>query len=177
MDEDPVHGLHGVNHNLTYSYSSSDDSLNNSFSINFHQKQSISAEASLRRTKVKPEITLPPSSSGKDLYEKVPSIRNSPTYRQSSPKKPVDSNDYLQKMYADMDRIDRQLVMVAKAESQEKAAIATIDEIDPEYSEKMEMSNYKASKVFQKSDNQVQKMELMMNNLNQHSQELQNIVR
>ena len=90
---------------------------------------------------------------------------------------PVDREAYLQKMYADMDRIDRQLVMVAKAESQEKAAIATIDEIDPEYSEKMEMSNYKASKVFQKSDNQVQKMELMMNNLNQHSQELQNIVR
>ena len=34
MDEDPVHGLHGVNHNLTYSYSSSDDNLNDSFSIN-----------------------------------------------------------------------------------------------------------------------------------------------
>jgi len=64
MEVDPVYGLSGVDHNLTYSYSSSDDSLNESFSINFSPKHPRSAETSLRRpvsmNKPKPEITLQP---------------------------------------------------------------------------------------------------------------------
>ena len=114
MEVDPVYGLGGVDHNLTYSYSSSDDSLIESFAINFSQKHPRSAETFLRRpvtvTMTKPEITLQPITNS-HLYGPATNIHNKPSFRQSSPKKPVDSSDYLQKMYADMDRIDRQLEM------------------------------------------------------------------
>ena len=173
IDEDTVHGIGGVEHNLTYSYSSSEDSLNESFSINFSQKLPRSAETSLKRpvklTNMKTEIMLQPSRPSKHMYEKVPNIYNRPTYKQSSPRKPVDSPDYLQTMYADMDEIDRKLQMVTKIECEGIVSNAKFDEDDHDYSEKSRKSN--------KSDNQMKKMEDMMSDLNQQSEELHHMFR
>jgi len=173
MEVDPVYGLSGVDHNLTYSYSSSDDSLNESFSISFSPKHPRSADTSLGRgasvNKVKPEITLQPAG---PLYSKL-------QHRQSSPVKPVDSADYLQKMYADMDRIDRQLEMVAKVECEkEKAAIARFDEEDQEDSDHSVVDSVKENKDSpQESDLKIKKIEDMMTDLNRQSEELQKMFR
>ena len=104
------------------------------------------------------------------------------TIRQSSPKKPVDSSDYLQKMYADMDRIDRQLAMVAKVEGEEEKAIITkFDEDDEEYSDRIEVDEYEdnanASLELKDGDIKLQKMEDMMSDLNRQSDELQKLFR
>ena len=61
MDEGPVCGLGGVDHNLTYNYSSSEESLNESFSIVIGQKLPRSADSSMRApalSRPRPEITL-----------------------------------------------------------------------------------------------------------------------
>ena len=185
MEVDPVYGLGVVDQNLTYSYSSSDDSLNESFSINFSPKHPRSAETSLQRpvtvTKPKPEITLQPITTS-HLYGPAKNIHNKPSFRQSSPKKPVDSSDYLQKMYADMDRIDRQLEMVAKVEGENvKANIAKFDEEDEEYSDRIEVDEYEdnanASLELKDGDIKLQKMEDMMSDLNRQSDELQTLFR
>ena len=176
MEVDPVYGLSGVEHNLTYSYSSSDDSLNESFSISFSPKHPRSADTSLGRgstvNKVKPEITLQQVG---PLYTKLQP-------RQSSPVKPVDSADYLQKMYADMDRIDRQLEMVAKVECEkEKAAIARFDEDDQEDSDHSVVTSVKENNTPpvhpQESDLKIKKIEDMMSDLNRQSEELQKMFR
>ena len=116
------------------------------------------------------------------MYEPVPNIYNRPTYRQSSPKKTVDSSDYLQKMYSDMERIDRQLEMVAKIEGDdEKAAIAKFDEDEENNSENYELEsprgNESTSLKFKESDKKFKKMENMMRDVNQQSDELQKLLR
>jgi hypothetical protein len=177
MEVDPVYGLAGVEHNLTYSYSSSDDSLNESFSINFSPKPPRSAEASLARpvsvSKLKPEITLQPKPGGS---------YSQPAFRHSSPAKAVDSSDYLQRMYADMDRIDRQLEMVAQVESEkEKATIATFDEDDHENSDSVMVDSFEDTEhsavTAQESDLKIKKIEDMMTDLNRQSEELQSMFR
>lgn len=184
MEVDPVYGLEGVDHNLTFSYSSSDDSLNESFSINFSPQPPRSADTSLPRpvtvTKTKPEITLQPSTT--TLYGPARNILSKPSFRQSSPKKPVDSSEYLQRMYADMDRIDRQLEMVAKVEGEkEKTNIAKFDEDDDEYSDRIEVEEYDdndiASIEINDGDIKFKKMEDMMSDLNRQSDELQKLFR
>ena len=151
-------------------------SLNESFSISFSPKHPRSADTSLGRgssvNKVKPEITLQPAG---PLYTKL-------QRRQSSPVKPVDSADYLQKMYADMDRIDRQLEMVAKVECEkEKAAIARFDDDEPEDSDHSVVDSVKEndnSPAYpQESDLKIKKIEDMMTDLNRQSEELQKMFR
>eukprot|EP00092_Neocalanus_flemingeri_P102657 GFUD01131314.1.p1 GENE.GFUD01131314.1~~GFUD01131314.1.p1 ORF type:complete len:114 (+),score=47.03 GFUD01131314.1:59-400(+) len=109
------------------------------------------------------------------MYEKIPNIYNRPTYRQSSPKKPIASSDYLQQMYADMDRIDRQLEMVVKAEVvEEKACIAKFDEDDIEYADNFEEDSDNASMKLGGSDHsQLEKMEDLMKDVIQHSDKIQ----
>ena len=48
MDLGPVGSAGGEEHNLTYSYSSSEENLNESITISFPQKPSRSAESSLK---------------------------------------------------------------------------------------------------------------------------------
>ena len=115
------------------------------------------------------------------MYEPVPNIYNRPTYRQSSPKKTVDSSDYLQKMYSDMERIDRQLEMVAKAEGDKgKASIAKFDE-DYEDCSEVEVDSPEhyddASIDFEESDTKFNKMKDMMRDVNQQSEDLQKMFR
>jgi len=157
-----------IDHNLTYSYSSSEDSLNESFSINFTPKKPRSA-GGVRSplyaspSKVKPEI-------------RISSGRPSPGHHlqsTSTPSKAVDTSAYLQKMYQDMDRVDKQLELVAKLESG-KADIAKFDE-DEDDSETMEVDITKDSNT--ENDDKLQRMEEMMKDLNQQSEELQKMFR
>ena len=53
MDLGPVCTVGGVDHNLTYSYSSSEDSLNESLNISFTKNSSKSAESSLQRKELR----------------------------------------------------------------------------------------------------------------------------
>ena len=176
-----------IDHNLTYSYSSSEDSLNESFSINFTPKKPRSAQPSQLRpmvsplyatpSKVKQEITLSnpsahnrsvPSSS--NIYSPIGPIN-------STPNKPIDTSKSLQKMYEDMDKVDRQLEMVAKIESG-KADIAKFDEEDDEmdYSEHMEVDITKEMSIVENND-KLKKMEEMMKDLNQQSDEIHKMFR
>ena len=185
MEVDPIYGLGGVDHNLTYSYSSSDESLNESFSINFSSNHPRSAETSIRRPvtvkNTKQEITLQQFTTS-HLHGPATNIHNNPSFRQSSPKKPVDSSDYLQKMYADMDMIDSQLEMVAKVEGENvKANIAKFDEENEKYSDRIEVDEYEdnasASLELKYGDIKLQKMEDMMSDFNRQSDELQKLFR
>jgi len=123
MDEGPVCGLGGVDHNLTYNYSSSEESLNESFSIVIGQKLPRSAESSMRRSAVarpRPEITLQAPDPGRqDLYEEVGSSYSTFPRHSSPAKKSTvkSSSDYLQKMYSEMARVDEQLEMVSRIET------------------------------------------------------------
>ena len=85
-------------------------------------------------------------------------------------------------MYADMDRIDRQLEMVAKVEGENvKANIAKFDEEDEEYSDRIEVDEYEdnanASLELKDGDIKLQKMEDMMSDLYRQSDELQKLFR
>ena len=158
-----------IDHNLTYSYSSSEDSLNESFSINFTPKKPRSAGGGrtplyASPSKVKPEIRITSSRPGHHLHH-LPSS--------STPCKPMDTSAYLQKMYQDMDRVDKQLELVAKLESG-KADIAKFDE-DEDDSETMEVDITKDSNT--ENDDKLQRMEEMMKDLNQQSEELQKMFR
>ena len=130
MDEGPGHEISGVDYNLT-SYSSSEDRLNESFSINFSPKPPRSAETSLRRpgkvTNMKTDIMLQPSrpSNVKHVYEKAPNIYKRSTYKQSSPRKQDEYPDYLQTIYAGMDEICKKLQMDSKTEYEGKVSNTT----------------------------------------------------
>ena len=76
-------------------------------------------------------------------------------------------------MYQDMDRVDKQLELVAKLESG-KADIAKFDE-DEDDSETMEVDITKDSNT--ENDDKLQRMEEMMKDLNQQSEELQKMFR
>ena len=160
-----------IDHNLTYSYSSSEDSLNESFSINFTPKKPRSAVPGVRSplyatpTKVKPEMRI---STGRQPSAHLQHLQPS-----STPTKPLDNAAYLQKMYQDMDRVDKQLELVAKLESG-KANIAKFDEEEDD-SETMEVDITKDSGM--ENDDKLQRMEEMMKDLNQQSEELQKMFR
>jgi hypothetical protein len=132
MDDCPMTGLGQTDHNLTYSYSSSDDSLNESFSFNFTQKTPRFAEKQVARKPVKNK----PSISVNYEYEDVKSIKSSnyesikssplyarPVVRHSTPTKAVDNSEYIKKMYEDMERVDKELEMVARIESDRESKI------------------------------------------------------
>ena len=76
-------------------------------------------------------------------------------------------------MYQDMDRVDKQLELVAKLESG-KANIAKFDEEEDD-SETMEVDITKDSGM--ENDDKLQRMEEMMKDLNQQSEELQKMFR
>ena len=179
-----------IDHNLTYSYSSSEDSLNESFSINFTPKKPRSAEATMHRAapqlhsttvspgRPRPEITIA-TSSPHHLRPGGPGGPGRPTG-------PLDTAQYLQKMYEDMERVDRQLEMVAKLESG-RADIAKFDESeeDMEVVEGVEeIDSAPAQENGQEADQEVgqetaglRKMEVMMRDLNSQSEELQKMFR
>ena len=167
-----------IDHNLTYSYSSSEDSLNESFSINFTPKKPRSAggvRSPLYATpsKVKPEIRISSGRPGPGHHlQHLQHLQ--PT---STPSKAVDTSAYLQKMYQDMDRVDKQLELVAKLESG-KADIAKLDEEDDEMedSENMEVDINRDMNV-PGNDHKMQRMEEMMKDLNQQSEDLQKMFR
>ena len=165
-----------IDHNLTYSYSSSEDSLNESFSINFTPKKPRSAggvRSPLYATpsKVRPEIRISSGRPGPHLQH----LQH--LHPSSTPNKIVDTSAYLQKMYQDMDRVDKQLELVAKLESG-KADIAKFDEDDDEMedSENMEVEVSKDMNV-PGNDHKMQRMEEMMKDLNQQSEDLQKMFR
>merc|ERR1712013_726391 len=119
MDDCPMTGLGQIDHNLTYSYSSSDDSLNESFSFNFNQKNPRFSETHSDRQPVNNNEYYSNKSLKSPNYE---SIKSSPLYarpvvRHSTPRKGSDTSDYIKKMYEDMERVDKQLEMVARIES------------------------------------------------------------
>ena len=174
-----------IDHNLTYSYSSSEDSLNESFSINFTPKKPRSAGSGAgprsiyspgtplyaTPTKVRQEITL--ASGGHSR----PAACSHGGASSSTPSKPLDTSAYLQKMYEDMDKVDKQLEMVAKIESG-KADMAKFDEDDDEmdYSENMEVDITKDMNLTD-NDDKLKKMEDMMKDLNQQSEEIHKMFR
>ena len=165
-----------IDHNLTYSYSSSEDSLNESFSINFTPKKPRSAggvRSPLYATpsKPRPEIRISSGRAGPHLQH----LQASSSF---TPSKTVDTSAYLQKMYQDMDRVDKQLELVAKLESGNKADIAKFDEDDDEMeeSESMEVDVGKDMNV-PGNDQKMQRMEEMMKDLNQQSEDLQKMFR
>ena len=212
-----------IDHNLTYSYSSSEDSLNESFSINFTPKKPRSAGAGLRsvasplyatptkardniwlienismnklsinspfliflkpnidpQMKVRQEITLPsPMSHTGRVVPSTSSTPNSKGAGSSTPNKPIDTSAYLQKMYADMEKVDKQLEMVAKIESK-KADIAKFDEEEDEemdYSDTMDVDITKEMALGE-NDDKLKKMEEMMKDLNQQSEEIHKMFR
>ena len=209
-----------IDHNLTYSYSSSEDSLNESFSINFTPKKPRSAGAGLRtvasplyatptkawvniwkketnnsasnadfskflkpnidpQMKVRQEITLSsPLSHSSRIVPSTSSTPNSKGAGSSTPNKPIDTSAYLQKMYADMEKVDKQLELVAKIESK-KADIAKFDEEEDEemeYSDTMEVDITKEM-VLGENDDKLRKMEDMMKDLNQQSEEIHKMFR
>ena len=173
-----------IDHNLTYSYSSSEDSLNESFSINFTPKKPRSAQASHVRSacsplyatpsKVRQEITL---SSPPNRIVPSTSTYAAVQHSSSTPNKPIDTSAYLQKMYEDMDKVDKQLEMVAKLESG-KAEMAKFDEEDDEmdYGEQMEVDITKEMNITE-NDDKLKKMEDMMKDLNHQSEEIQKMFR
>ena len=164
-----------IDHNLTYSYSSSEDSLNESFSINFTPKKPRSAggvRSPLYATpsKVRPEIRISSGrpSPGHNLHH---------LHASSTPSKTVDTSAYLHKMYQDMDRVDKQLELVAKLESG-KADIAKFDEDDDEMEENENMEvDMSKDMSGPGNDNKMQRMEEMMKDLNQQSEDLQKMFR
>ena len=177
-----------IDHNLTYSYSSSEDSLNESFSINFTPKKPRSAGSGAgprsiyspgtplyaTPTKVRQEITL---ASGGHSRPAACSHGGHGGASSSTPSKPLDTSAYLQKMYEDMDKVDKQLEMVAKIESG-KADMAKFDEEDDEmdYSENMEVDITKDMNLTE-NDDKLKKMEDMMKDLNQQSEEIHKMFR
>ena len=209
-----------IDHNLTYSYSSSEDSLNESFSINFTPKKPRSAGVGLRtvasplyatptkawlniwqkdakpfnhktnfisfrnpnieaQVKVRQEISLSsPLSHGSRIVPSTSSTPNSKGAGSSTPNKPIDTSAYLQKMYADMEKVDKQLELVAKIESK-KADIAKFDEEEDEemeYSDTMEVDITKEMALGE-NDDKLRKMEDMMKDLNQQSEEIHKMFR
>lgn len=179
-----------IDHNLTYSYSSSEDSLNESFSINFTPKKPRSAGVGLRtvasplyatptKVKVRQEISLSsPLSHGSRIVPSTSSTPNSKGAGSSTPNKPIDTSAYLQKMYADMEKVDKQLELVAKIESK-KADIAKFDEEEDEemeYSDTMEVDITKEMALGE-NDDKLRKMEDMMKDLNQQSEEIHKMFR
>ena len=209
-----------IDHNLTYSYSSSEDSLNESFSINFTPKKPRSAGVGLRtvasplyatptkarvsiwqkektsnnsnnyfsifcvpnidsQSKVRQEITLSsPLSHGGRIVPSTSSTPNSKGAGSSTPNKPIDTSAYLQKMYADMEKVDKQLELVAKIEGK-KADIAKFDEEEDEdmdYSDTMEVDITKEMTLGE-NDDKLRKMEDMMKDLNQQSEEIHKMFR
>ena len=177
-----------IDHNLTYSYSSSEDSLNESFSINFTPKKPRSAGSGAgprsiyspgtplyaTPTKVRQEITL---ASGGHSRPASCSHGGHGGASSSTPSEPLDTSAYLQKMYEDMDKVDKQLEMVAKIESG-KADMAKFDEDDDEmdYSENMEVDITKDMNLTD-NDDKLKKMEDMMKDLNQQSEEIHKMFR
>jgi hypothetical protein len=124
MDDCPMLGLGHTDHNLTYSYSSSDDSLNESFTINFNQKSPRFAEAATVRKPVQNKPAISVNYEYDDIikspnYESIksPPLYARPVVRHSTPTKAVDNSDYIKKMYEDMERVDKQLEMVARIET------------------------------------------------------------
>eukprot|EP00090_Calanus_glacialis_P047010 TRINITY_DN9518_c0_g1_i5.p1 TRINITY_DN9518_c0_g1~~TRINITY_DN9518_c0_g1_i5.p1 ORF type:complete len:629 (-),score=132.62 TRINITY_DN9518_c0_g1_i5:17-1903(-) len=124
MDDCPMLGLGHTDHNHTYSYSSSDDSLNESFTINFNQKSHRFAEAPAARKPIKNKPTISVNYEYDDIikspnYESIksPPLYARPVLRHSTPTKAVDTSDYIKQMYEDMERVDKQLEMVAKIET------------------------------------------------------------
>ena len=90
MDLGPVCGAGGGEHNLTYSYSSSDESLNESFIISFTQKPSRSAESSLKRRELRMS-------------------KNSKLFSQPVRSDSLVSSPQMQKMYSPLGQADRAL--------------------------------------------------------------------
>ena len=90
MDLGPVCGAGGGEHNLTYSYSSSDESLNESFIISFTQKPSRSAESSLKRRELRMS-------------------KNSKLFSQPLRSDSLVSSPQMQKMYSPLGQADRSL--------------------------------------------------------------------
>jgi len=125
MDECPM-----LDHNLTYNYSSSEDSLNESFAINFNQKSPRYADTSLGRKgeRNKPNISLNYEYQGNNLNRRSPDPYAMSVGRNSTPTKSIESPDYIKKMYKDMDRVDQQLEMVARIESGRESVESTIYE-------------------------------------------------
>lgn len=81
-------------------------------------------------------------------------------------------------MYADMEKVDKQLELVAKIESK-KADIAKFDEEEDEemeYSDTMEVDITKEI-ALEENDDKLRKMEDMMKDLNQQSEEIHKMFR
>ena len=186
-----------VDHNLTYSYSSSEDSLNESFNISPHSftpKKPRSAQASQVRAlyatpnKVRQEAAagggmsphnrpVPSSPPYPGLAQPNRIVPSSPPYHggaTSTPAKPVlDTSAYLQKMYEDMDKVDKQLELVTRQDNS-KPEMAKFDEEDDEMEdgENMEVDGAKDD-----NEDKLKKMEEMMKDLNQQSEEIQKMFR
>jgi len=133
MDDCPMLGLGHTDHNLTYSYSSSDDSLNESFSINFNQKTPRFAENQIARTPIKNKKAISVNYEYDDIkslkspnYESIksPPLYARPALKHSTPSKAVDTSDYIKKMYEDMERVDKELEMVARVESNRQSNVS-----------------------------------------------------
>eukprot|EP00092_Neocalanus_flemingeri_P054474 GFUD01064149.1.p1 GENE.GFUD01064149.1~~GFUD01064149.1.p1 ORF type:complete len:542 (+),score=142.40 GFUD01064149.1:157-1782(+) len=122
MDECPVLGISSMDHNLTYSYSSSDDSLNESFTINFSQKSPRSAETSLGRkgTKNKPMISMEHKYQGN---QNSPVLYSRPVFKHSTPTKAVGSSDYIKKMHEDVDRIKPMILVDPKYQGNQNSPV------------------------------------------------------
>lgn len=185
-----------IDHNLTYSYSSSEDSLNESFNISPHSftpKKPRSAQASQVRAlyatpnKVRQEAaaggmspharTVPTSPAYPGLAQTSRTVPSSSSYHggaTSTPAKPVlDTSAYLQKMYEDMDKVDKQLELVTRQENT-KPEMTRFDEEDDEMEEgeTMEVDGVKDD-----NEDKLKKMEEMMKDLNQQSEEIQKMFR
>ena len=81
-------------------------------------------------------------------------------------------------MYEDMDKVDKQLEMVAKIESG-KVEIAKFDEEEDDemdYGEQMEVDITKEMNITD-NDDKLKKMEDMMKDLNQQSEEIHKMFR
>jgi len=139
MDDCPMLGLGHTDHNLTYSYSSSDDSLNESFTINFTQKSPRFAEPPSSRKPVRSKPVISVNYEYDDIkslkspnYEPVksPTTYTRPGHRHSTPTKVVDTSEYIKKMYEDMERVDKQLEMVARIESDRQSNASKIGDSD-----------------------------------------------
>ena len=175
MDECPMFGLSSIDHNHTYSYSSSDDSLNESFAINFNQKMPRSAETSLgRRTaKTKPTISLDYEYQGNNLQNRSPGLYTRPAFKHSTPTKAVDSPDYIKKMYEDMDRVDKQLEMVAKIESDRESSDSRIVSENSSGKDSMNTVVTKHEGAVEvDGENKLTKMEKVMMKMNEESDKL-----
>ena len=85
MDDCPILGLGHTDHNHTYSYSSSDDSLNESFTINFNQKSPRFAEAPAARKPIKNKPAISVNYEYDDIIKSpnYESIKSPPLYARS----------------------------------------------------------------------------------------------